>query len=351
MPLGNSKAVILVGGPGTRLQPLTDNLPKSLVPVLNRPVMEHTIAYLKSFGVDDIALTLSYLPDSIKQVFGDGRSFGVDIAYYLEDPPLGTAGAVKNTGERLDGTFFVLNGDIFTDLDLNEMLAFHRERKAMATIALSYVDDPSAYGVVEMDETRRVKRFIEKPPLAEATSQWINAGTYILEPAVLEHIPAGRHYMFEKGLFPRILELGLPVYGFPYRGYWLDMGTPAKYFTVNMDILTGRLKSAVVPAAEGVSYGPGVEVDRAAEVKGPALIGEGCRIGPGARLTGPVIMGRGCVIGAGAALENAILWDSVSVGAGARLSRCILAGRTGVPAGRELTDTVMTASRAAVFHP
>jgi mannose-1-phosphate guanylyltransferase len=349
--LGKLTAVILVGGPGTRLQPLTDDRPKSLVPVLNRPVMEHTIAYFKCHGIEDIVLTLSFMPESIRQVFGDGRRYGVRIVYCVEKEPLGTAGAVRNAAEHIGGTFIVQNGDIFTDLDLADMLAFHRRQKAVATISLSEVEDPSAFGVVVMDGLRKVKSFIEKPPRAEAPSHWINAGTYVLEPEVLEHIPAGQHYMFEKGLFPRILERGLPVYGYPYNGYWLDMGTPQKYFGVNVDMLYARLRSPIAgsPGPGGVEYGDDVTVDPAASVTAPALISGGGRIGRGARVTGPAIIGRDCRIGAGASIENTILWDGVSIGAGARLSRCIIASGVSVPAGRELVDTIMTVSRSVPF--
>jgi mannose-1-phosphate guanylyltransferase len=343
--LGKMTAVVLVGGPGMRLRPLTDDRPKSLVPVLNRPVMEHTIAYLKQFGIEDIVLTLSYMPDTIKERFGDGSRYGARLVYCLEEEPRGTAGAVKNAGEYIDGTFVVLNGDIFTDLDIADMIAFHRRQKAAASISLSWVEDPSAFGVVETGRQHRVKRFIEKPPRAEANSHWINAGIYMLEPSVLEHIPAGQHYMFEKGLFPRILELGLPVYGYPYRGYWVDMGTPAKYFTVNMDMLSSRLKSQF-GVGPGASYGPGVEIDPAATIKAPALIGRGCRIEHGAALKGPVIMGRECVVEESASIGNSILWDGVRVGAGARLDGCIIASGVAIPGGRELAATVMTASRS-----
>jgi mannose-1-phosphate guanylyltransferase len=214
------------------------------------------------------------------------------------------------------------------------------------------VEDPSAFGVVETDDSQRVKRFIEKPPLAEAPSHWINAGTYILEPAVLGHIPAGRHYMFEKGLFPRILELGLPVFGYPHRGYWLDVGTPKSYFTVNMDMLSSRLKSPFAANSDpgGIQYGPNAVVDPAAVVTGPALIGDGCRIGRGARVKGPVVMGPDCRIEAGAGISESILWDGVNIGAGASLSRCIIASGSSVPAGAEMVDAVMTASHTIPFN-
>ncbi len=350
--MGKMTAVILVGGPGTRLQPLTDDRPKSLVPVLNRPMMEYTIAYLKHFGIEDIILTLNYLPDSITQVFGDGSRYGVNIRYCLEEEPLGTAGAVKNTEEHLEGTFIVLNGDVFTDLDLSDMLAQHRDHSATATISLSWVEDPSAFGVVETADNNRVKRFIEKPPRAEANSHWINAGIYILEPEVLQHIPSGQHYMFEKGLFPRILELGAPVYGYPYRGYWLDMGTPEKYFSVNMDILSARVQSPGIGSSspDEVTYSPDAVVNPTAVVTAPALIDSGSHIDEGASIIGPVVMGRDCRVEARASIKNSILWDGVRIGAGARLNRCIIASGMSVPAEAEMTNLIIAASRRAPFH-
>ena len=340
-------AVILVGGPGTRLQPLTDAVPKSMVPVLNRPVMEHTIAYLKQFGVEDIVLTLSYLPDAIRDYFGDGQRFGVRIAYCLEEEPLGTAGAVKNAEAHLKSTFIVLNGDVFTDLDLAGMLAFHRQNKAAATISLSWVEDTSAFGVVETDNGQRVKSFIEKPPRAEATTNWINAGTYILDPAVLEHIPAGRHYMFEKGLFPGLLSLGAPVYGYPYRGYWLDMGTLEKYFNLNMDLLSSRFNSPLggLAGAAGIGRGADVVLHPSAEITPPVLIDRGCRIGPRVRLKGPVVLGRDCRLEQGAAVESAVLWEGVGIGAGASLNRCIVSSRAFIGSNRAVENCVVTPSR------
>ena len=202
------KAVILVGGPGTRLQPLTYDIPKPMVPILNKTFMEYTLAYLKQFGIEDIILALNYLPGVFHNYFGDGSQFGVRLAYCLEKNPMGTAGAVKNAEQYLNSTFIVLNGDTFTNLDITDMLALHHNKGAKATISLTWVDNPSAFGVVETDSAQMVKRFIEKPPPGEATTNWINAGTYILEPEVLGHIPTNSHYMFEKGLFPLLLKLG-----------------------------------------------------------------------------------------------------------------------------------------------
>jgi mannose-1-phosphate guanylyltransferase len=323
-------AVILVGGPGTRLQPLTDACPKPMVPLLNRPFLEHTIAYLRHFGIEDIILTLSYLPDAIRGYFGDGGDFGVRLSYCLEEPPRGTAGAVKNAEAYLKTTFFVLNGDIFTDLDLGDMLAAHRAHKAAASISLTWVEDPSAFGVVETDDTNRVKAFIEKPPRQEAASHWINAGTYILEPEVLGYIPEG-HYMFERGVFPALLQMGRPVYGYPFRGYWLDMGTPAKYFTINADLVAGRTRSPLL-----------------GDIPGDGIIrSEDAVIDPSAALKAPVIIGTGSHIGKNARLENAILWDGVSVGAGARLHDCIISSGGCIAPNEKIDGAVVTPDKRA----
>jgi len=345
--LRGMKAVILVGGPGTRLQPLTDNRPKSMVPVLNSPIMEHTLAYLKQFGIEDIILTLSYLPDVIQDYFGDGSRCGVHLTYCLEKEPRGTAGAVKNAEAYLDSSFFVLNGDVFTDMDLADMLAFHRKKEAMATISLTWVDNPSAFGVVETDVNQRVKRFIEKPPLMEATTNWINAGTYILEPEVLKHMPANRHYMFENGLFPHLLSVGAPVSGYPYRGYWLDMGTLEKYFSLNTDLLLSRISSPLIHDFKkgGVNHGPGVNIHPSAVLTPPVMIDSGCLIGRGVHVKGPAVMGRDCRLEDGASVENVIMWDDVSIGANSRLTRCIVGSNTVIGNNQNVENQVITPSQ------
>jgi mannose-1-phosphate guanylyltransferase len=341
------KAVILVGGPGTRLQPLTDTMPKAIVPVLNRPVLEHMLVYLKKYGIEDIILTLNYLPDIIQEYFGDGKRCGVRLTYLKEKEPLGTAGAVKNAEAYLDSAFYVLNGDVFTDMNLAEMLAFHRAKKARATISLTWVDNPSAFGVVETDGDQRVKRFIEKPPLAAATTHWINAGTYILEPEVLAQIPAGRHHMFEKGLFPRLLDIGEPVYGYAYRGYWLDMGTLVKYFSLNMDLLAGKLGSPLIDSRkkDGLYYSKDVRVHPAAEITAPVMIDRGCRIGRGVRIKGPAVIGRDCRLHDGASVENTIIWDNVSIGGNSRVSRCIIGSHTVIGDNQNIANSVITPSQ------
>jgi len=339
-------AVVLVGGQGTRLQPLTYHTPKSMMPVLNRPFLEHTVAYLKQYGVENITLTLNYLPEVIQNYFGDGSNSGIRLSYAVEDNPLGTAGAVKNVERYLDSTFIVLNGDIFTDLNIADMLAFHRRKRAKATIALNWVDNPCAFGVVETGSDRKVKRFIEKPSPDQITTNWINAGIYILEPEVLEHVPANSHYMFEKGLFPLLLERGEPVYGYPFNGYWLDMGTPEKYLCLNCDLLLSRVKSPLTDSLSStdICCGKDTIVHPSADITGPVLIGSNCRISQKAHIKGPVVIGPNCDIGDDSFIERTTLWRSARIGAGARLRQCIIGSNTSIDQNKRLTNHVVTSA-------
>jgi mannose-1-phosphate guanylyltransferase len=308
------------------LRPLTYDIPKPMMPVLNRPFLEHTIAYLKNYHVEEVVLAVSYLPDVIQEYFSGSTNCGVQLAYAIESIPLGTAGAVKNAERHLDSTFFVLNGDVFTDLNLAEMLAFHRRQGAKATISLTWVDNPCAFGVVETIGEGRVQRFIEKPASDQVTSHWINAGTYVLEPEVLEHVPADSFYMFEKGLFPRLLELGEPVYGFPFASYWLDIGTADKYLQLNCDLLWSEVRSSLIGdlGRDEVRCDRNVVIHPAAEIAGPVVIGSGCQIGQGAWVIGPVVLGPHCRIAEAARIERAVLWKGVAVDAGASLTGCVV---------------------------
>ena len=344
------KAVILAGGEGIRLRPLTYWTPKSMVPVLNRPFLEHTIAYLKNYRVNSIILALSYLPEVIQNYFGDGSNLGIELHYTVEDNPRGTAGAVKNAERYLDSTFVVLNGDIFTDVDIADMLAFHRSKKAKVTIALTWVDNPCAFGVVETDSDGRVKCFIEKPSPARVTTNWINAGIYLLEPEVLKYVPTNAHYMFEKGLFPLLLELGEPVYGYPFSGYWLDMGTPEKYLCLNCDLLLSKAKSALINglSKERICCDKDVIIHPSAEIVGPAVIGSKCRIDQKAYIKGPVVIGPDCHIGDNASLEAAVLWEGVRIGAGVSLKRCIIGNNTKIETNDQVISGVVTSTHKRV---
>jgi mannose-1-phosphate guanylyltransferase len=345
------KAVLLVGGLGTRLRPLTNDRPKSIVPVLNKPVLEHTIAYLKYHGVRDIIITLNYLPEVIEEYFGDGTEFGVKLTYFMEEEPRGTAGAVKNAESYLDGTFFVLNGDVFTDLNLSDMLAYHRKKKATATIALTQVEKPSAYGVVETTDKGKVQRFIEKPPPGTETTNWINAGTYILERDVLDLIPPGCNYMFERGLFPQLVQTGRPVFGYQYKGYWLDMGTPAHYREINRDFMKSRISCML---HKNVSSKPiynkkASSIHKTAVITPPVVIGDGCSIGEGVQIIGPAAIGRNSRISDHAVIEDTIIWEGVTVGSRTHVKGCVISSGTVIPDNDTVENSIITPAQTILL--
>jgi mannose-1-phosphate guanylyltransferase len=323
-----------------------------MVPVLNRPFLEHMIDYLKGHGIDDLILTLCYLPDHVQRYFGDGSKFGIELTHVVEDSPLGTAGAVKNVQGCLDETFFVFNGDIFTDLDLTAMMGFHRERGSKVSIALTPVDDPAIYGVVETNAEGEVQRFIEKPSRGEATTNMINAGAYIVEPEVLDLIPKGLSFTFERGLFPLLLERGDPVYGYQSDAYWIDFGTPEKYLKLHHDLLTGRVTKGRHgdQAGEGIWVEEGCDIHPQAELRGPAVIGKNCVIDSRAQVKGPSVIGQGCRIGTDSLIEGAILWQNTHIGHAVSLKNCVVAGnlfvgdRSQVREGCVLGDNVIIGS-------
>lgn len=317
------KAVILAGGEGTRLRPLTFNRPKSMVPILNRPFLEHMIDYLKGYNINDIILALCYLPDHIQNYFGDGSDFGVRLTYVMENSPLGTAGAVKNIEQHIDETFFVFNGDIFTDLDLTQMMEFHQEMKAKVTIALTPVENPSIYGVVEADANSRVERFIEKPSPDAVTTNMINAGTYIIAPEVLAPIPPESFCTFEREVFPMLVETGEPVYSYPSDAYWIDIGSHEKYLKLHYDLLSG--KTAKPFPSKGIQIDGDCDIHPQAKLKGPIIIGTNCVIGPRVRVKGPSVIGPNCQIGVDSLIDGVVVWKNTRLGQGVSARRCVIA--------------------------
>lgn len=325
------KAVILVGGEGTRLRPLTCKTPKAIVPILNRPFLEHLLGYLKKHRVTDAILAMGYLPDPIQNCLGDGTQFGVRLTYLVEESLLGTAGAVKNAEPFLDGPFVVFNGDILTEIDLTTMMKRHEEIKPKVSIALTPVDNPTIYGVVETDARGMVQRFVEKPSWDKVTTNMINAGIYIMEPEVLAYIPKSTPSMFENYLFPRLLEMGESILSYPSDAYWIDIGTPEKYLQANHDLLLRRGDRAI--QTEGES-----QIHATAQVEGPVLIAEGCIISEGAKLKGPTVLGPSCQIGYGAVVEGAVLWHHSIVGEKAVLRNCIVCSHSYVDQGGQVLD-------------
>ena len=333
------KAVILVGGEGTRLRPLTWKRPKAIVPILNQPFLEYLIDYLKGHGIEEIILAMGYLPDPIQECLGDGTKLGVRLHYVVEDTPLGTSGAVKNVEAYLDDSFLVFNGDIITSIDLTKMIKQHQESKSVVSIALTPVDNPTIYGVIETDEHGRVTRFVEKPGWDEVTTNMINAGIYILEHEVLARIQAAKPSMFEHDIFPSLLIDGQPIMGYPSESYWIDIGTPEKYLKVHQDLL--RKKGGQFVKVDSTSH-----IDIQAKVEGPVIVGQNCVISGDVSIKGPAVIGAGCRLDSGAVIEGAVLWDQIHVGKGARLVDCVVAtgGRIHddclIPSGCVLGDNV-----------
>jgi len=319
------KAVILVGGEATRLRPLTCNIPKAMVPVVNTPFLICVFRHLQRHGINEIVLTQSASADPIKDYFSDGEQYGVRLHYVREDKSLGTAGAIKNVEEHLEDTCVVMNGDVFTDLDITAMLHFHRQKKAQVTIALTPVDDPTKYGLIETDSDGRITRFLEKPSRDQVTTNMINAGTYIMEPEVLRQIPPERKVSIERETYPLLLASDKPVYAFPSLDYWIDMGTPEKYIQLHTDLLHGKSSVKYLPSNTTVDVGEHCSIHPSAQITGPSVIGNDCIIGQNVKISGPTVIGPDCEIRSDTVIESSIIWQNVILGPSANLRQSIVA--------------------------
>lgn len=348
-PQGLRQAVVLVGGEGRRLRPLTDTRPKPMMPLVDRPFVAHQLDHLRRYGVTDVVFSCGYRPDAIEGHFGDGAAVGMRLRYVVDPAPLGTAGAVRNAEALLapGEPVLVLNGDILTDLDLAALAARHAESGAVGTIALTPVDDPSAYGLVRLDAERRVRGFLEKPrpeDLLPGEPYLINAGTYLLQPEAVAAIPPGIACSIEREIFPA-LAAGGRLYGFPSDAYWRDIGTPASYLAAHHDVLRGAVRTA---APSGAAFlAPGAELRDGARVDGLTSIGAGALIGAGARLEGSIV-GAGAYVGDDVTLRHAVLGEGVVVGAGARLTDGVVVGdRARIAAGHRLEGPVSVPTHGA----
>lgn len=337
------KALLLAGGLGTRLRPLTENLPKPMAPIANRPWLEHLITHLREQGVDHFVMAARHCSDVIRRHFGDGRRWGVKIEYAVEPFPMGTAGAIKNAERFFNDCFLVFNADIVHLPELIPLLEFHRQHGGVATIALTEVEDPTSYGVVEQDDTGRILRFVEKPRPEEAPSNRINAGLYILEPDVFRYIPAQREVSIERETFPRLIQDSAGVYGMVSRGYWRDMGTPSRYRQVHWDVLDRRFPLPMQgrQVQPGVWAGEDVEFGKGVLFVPPVLIGNKVKIGDQAVIGPYAVIGDNCRIGARVHCSNSILWDRSVVRDGSRLSNSIFGYRTVAPAGEVFKDSII----------
>ncbi|GAC1521849.1 MAG: NDP-sugar synthase [Vulcanimicrobiaceae bacterium] len=346
------QAVILVGGEGTRLRPLTYGTPKPMVPLFGVPFLERTLGRLKAAGVDDVILAAGYLPAAIADHLGDGSRIGMRITYVVEDSPLGTAGALRNVADHITGAFFVLNGDVLTSLDLRAMRAFHLERGGIATLHAIRVDDPSAFGCIVRDARGRIEHFVEKPPLDQAPTDEVNAGTYLLERRVLDAIPVDRVVSIERDTFPQLIASDERLYSFVTDDYWLDVGRPAQYLQAHGDVLDCKLPLApsgdATLARRGSLWTVGNAADAPRNVRVPAFVGEGVTIDASATVGPYAVIGDNCRIEAGAEVRDAVLWDGVTVGARARVSDAILASNVRIGSGATVTQGAVVGHAAHV---
>jgi len=308
------KALFLAGGIGTRLKPLTDDLPKPMVPMMVKPLLERNMLKLKEYGVDEIILSTCYKPQKIEQYFGDGAKLGLKIHYICEDLPLGTGGAIKNTEEFFDDTFIIFNADILSDINIIDMMKFHKEKHAAVTIAVTKVENPSAYGVIEYDENLYALSFTEKPKRSEIKSSYINAGIYIFEPNVLKEIPAFKVVSVERETYPSLLKKHFPIAVYKSDAYWMDIGTIEKYIQAHQDILNGTCPFPEFKSEnKGIFIGENTIVHPSSKIIGPVYIGKNTNIGANSTIGPNTIIGNNCEIGENNKIINSIVWDDINI--------------------------------------
>ncbi len=319
------KAILLAGGKGTRLRPLTLHTPKPIVPILNRPFLYYQIDLLKQIPeIDEVILSLNYQPRRIEEIFGEGEGLGIRVRYVVEPMPLGTGGAIRYAGDSLTESVVVFNGDVLTQVDLAAVLRMHRERKAKATIVLTPVDNPRAYGLVETDKAGNIKRFLEKPGEDEITCNTINAGIYVLEPDTFDRIPKDTAWSIERNFFPSLIERGETFVAYIYDGYWIDIGTPAKYLQVHRDIMAGRYSAPPFNGTSSAWLSPDARVEAGVEIHGPCFIDEGTVIKAGAKILPYSVIGRQTHVENGAVVDGSIVWPNGWIGPEATLRGSIL---------------------------
>lgn len=334
------QAIIMAGGEGSRLRPLTCDRPKPMVPMVNRPVMEHTVELLKKHGITDIGVTLQYMPQEIMNYFGNGSELGVSMNYFIEESPLGTAGSVKNSGSFLKDTFIVVSGDALTDFNLSEALDYHRKQGAIATLVLTPVEIPLEYGVVITGDDGRIRQFLEKPGWGEVFSDTVNTGIYILEPEVLNYIPKGKKFDFSKDLFPALLKDQQPLFGVALRGYWCDIGNLKQYQEAHLAVLDNKVDVKIpgILTDEKIYIGENCRIDKTAQINGPVIIGENCRIGKNTIVGPSVVLGDNCRLDDGATIKRSVLWNGSFAGKNSEIRGAVLCSR------------VFVRDRAAVYE-
>lgn len=344
------QAVVLVGGEGTRLRPLTYGTPKPMIPIFGVPFLERMLSRLKEAGITHAILAAGYMPDAITRRLGDGSRLGMNITYVIETTPLGTAGAIRNVAEHLTGPFFVLNGDIMTDLDLTAMIKLHREKGGLGVLHLTRVKDPSAFGCVVHDADGRVQTFVEKPPRGQEPTNEINAGTYLLDPTVLEGIPYGKNVSIERETFPQLLAAGAALYAYATDDYWIDIGRPEHYHAIHRDVLDGvlRLGSLADPTVQqGRFYLPG-QAGIPDNILPPSFLGEGVTLSEGVVVGPYAVLGDSVRLCSKASVSRSILWENTVVEAGARIEGAIIASDARIGRNATISPGVVIGHRTII---
>ncbi|MEO5875284.1 MAG: mannose-1-phosphate guanyltransferase [Streptosporangiaceae bacterium] len=335
------KAVVMAGGEGTRLRPMTANQPKPLLPIVNQPIMEHVLRLLKRHGFTETVVTVQFLAALIRNYFGDGEELGMELQYATEEVPLGTAGSVKNAEDALkDDRFLVISGDALTDIDLTDMVRFHQENGAMVTIGLKRVPNPLEFGIIIVDDEGRIQRFLEKPTWGQVFSDTVNTGIYVMEPEVLERVALGENVDWSSDVFPKLLAEGAPLFGYVADCYWEDVGTHESYLKAQADMLSGKIDIEIdgFEVSPGVWIAEGAEVDSEAILKGPLYIGDYAKVEAGAELREFTVLGSNVVVKEGAFLHRAVVHDNVFVGPSTNLRGCVIGKNTDIMAGARIEE-------------
>lgn len=346
------KAVVMAGGEGTRLRPLTCSRPKPMVPVAGRPVMEHIAALLRRHGQADIIATLQYQPEAVISFFGDGSDFGVRMAYSVEEEPLGTAGSVRQVAADLAEPFLVISGDALTDMDLTALVKFHRDKGALVTMALARVDNPLEYGVVITGQDGRIQRFMEKPSWGEVFSDTVNTGIYVIDPSILWLMSPGSQYDWSRDIFPRLLAEGAPLYGWVSDSYWCDIGNLDQYVTANQDALIGRVRVDIpgVQVRPGVWVGRGATIDPTVRISGPTVIGEHAIVRRQVTIGDWAVIGPGCLIDSGASLKRGVILPHAYVGRGSEVRGAVIGQGSALQAGSRLFEAAVVGDNCQLME-
>ncbi|XVQ15341.1 sugar phosphate nucleotidyltransferase [Spirillospora sp. CA-255316] len=345
------KAVVMAGGEGTRLRPMTANQPKPLLPLVNRPIMEHVLRLLRRHGFDETVVTVQFLAALIRNYFGDGEELGMSLSYATEEIPLGTAGSVRNAAEALrDDRFLVISGDALTDIDLTDMVRFHRDNGALVTIGLKRVPDPLEFGIIIVDDEGRIQRFLEKPTWGQVFSDTVNTGIYVMEPEVLDHVAEGTAVDWSGEVFPKLLAEGAPLYGYVADCYWEDVGTHASYMKAQADMLSGLVDIDLdgFELSPGVWVGEGAEVDADAVLKGPLYVGDYAKVEAGVELREFTVLGSNVVVKEGAFLHRAVVHDNVFIAPSTNLRGCVIGKNTDIMSGARVEEGAIVGDECVI---